>query len=191
VTELRRALLGPDALRAIGMRFGLPGEALLAARARERPTPGQALLWNRSVVEGFGLYALDWLPRVDWVENPLAADADLAAAMVRERMAEALRLFATIAVHVEGLSEDEAVESLRRVGGYDPGTARREVSESRRDPLRGVGLVGLWELLELERSLARSLPADLALGRTLRLVSGQPAVRPLDIRRNVLAEDSR
>lgn len=150
----RTGALQPRSQAALGIRHGLVGEALYARHARASQRALAAFVGNRAVQEGLGLYALDWVRRIDWVENPLADDAELARELDRLRVHEAARLLAAIELHAEGLSLAEAAQAFTRRTGVDGDTATAEVLEARRDPLHGVGYLGWLELVRLERGLA-------------------------------------
>lgn len=150
----RTGALQPRSQAALGVRHGMIGEALYARGARASKRPLAAFVGNRSLQEGFGLYALDWVRRIDWIENPLRDDAELGREFDRVRLHEAARLLAALELHAEGLSLQEAAQAFARRTGVDPDTALAEALEARRDPLHGIGYLGWLELSDLERALA-------------------------------------
>lgn len=178
VSATRASLFTPEAQVTLGVRFGFPGEALLRWHLEEDANPIQGILVNRSILEGWGLYALDWIQRVDWVENPFREDESFGKEAVRAQMLEAIRLLASLEVHAEGVSPSEAAETFRRRTGFDIATATQEIRYVLKDPLVGIGYLGEVELLERERQLAREVDAQTALRRTLAAVLAQPMLRP-------------
>ena len=190
VQETRSTLFNPSAQLALGIREGLPGTLLFQARVAEHEEPLARYLWNRSVHEGWGLYTLDWILRVDWVKNPLREDEELRREAARARLLATVRLLASIDVHAEKLSKGVATEAFRRRSGFDRESAEREVCAAIQDPLYGIGALGALELRELEEQLARDLPAPKALKRTLAYALEYPHLRPSDLRR-LLARERR
>jgi hypothetical protein len=164
---------------ALGVRYGLAGEALFALRA-PRNVPAMLVDDNRLVRSGLGLFALEWLRRVDRVENPFREDEAKAREFEQQRGYEAARFLAALELHAEGLSLDEAVQAFRRRTSVDADTAFAEVMAAQRDPLHGVGYLGLLELRALEARLAEVVGAKKALRLCLLLVGRHPELRPLD-----------
>ncbi|MSR63328.1 MAG: hypothetical protein EXS08_12875 [Planctomycetes bacterium] len=177
----RTASLETRGLIALGVRHGLVGEALLTRALRDEKNPLIAMLANRAVREGFGLYALDWVARVDWVENPLLADAEALREFELQRGYEASRLLAALELHAESVSIEEASLSFARRTGVDQDTARAEVLAAERDPLRGIGWLGLQELRALEEKLAKATGPKRGLSLTLMLTRRHPELRTADI----------
>ena len=175
-------LSGADraAQRVLGVRYGFPGVALLAYESQRARSVLPRFLWNRALFEGWGLYALDWIQRIDWVSNPFAADGAFRAEATRQRVLEGARLLASLALHGEGLSQAEAAEDFSRRTGVDLERATREVRTALLDPLRGVGYLGYVGLLERERSFERSADLAQAIGRTLAQTLASPHLRPAD-----------
>ncbi len=187
----RATLLNPRALATMGIRYGWAGEAKLRHGASVAGNPVARFLWNRSVFEGWGLYALDWIGRVDWVENPFLEDERLETEIVRAWMLEAIRLLASIEIHVEALSVPAAADAFRRRSRFDHDTALLEARTALHDPLHGIGYLGLLELRLLEESIAREVSGREALQETLRTVLSNPHLRPFDVRSRLGAQRPR
>jgi len=191
VTATRTSFFTAEALICHGVRFGFPGESLLRKRAQDTEDPVQEFLMNRSVLQGWGLYCLDWMTRIDWVENPFRENEAFRAEAVRARILEAIRLLAALEVHAEGLSNSEAAENFRRRAGIDIETASIEIRYAQRDPLVGIGYLGYLELQRLERDLARVVDARTALKQTIGTTLAYPHLRPRDMRLTVVKPDTR
>ncbi len=175
-----------DARAALGVRYGLAGEALHALQSRACRSAPAVLLDNRLLQEGLGLFALDWVSRVDWIENPFLpeeeqADGKQTLAFEFQRGLEAARLVAAIELHVEGLSLEEAAQGLQRRTSIDRDTARVEALAAQRDPLHGLAYLGLIELRSLEERLARLTNPRKGLRLCLLLASRHPDLRPVDM----------
>jgi len=179
----RVAFLQPRFRVALGLRYGLAGEALLSAGARSLPRPLAAALPNRAVQEGLGLFAMTWVPRVEG-KNPYADDEDLLEILGILRSYEASRLLAALELHAEGLPLGEAALAFSRRTGTDRDTAQAEVLEALHDPLTGIGYLGWMELLGLRESLPGG-DSRRSLALTLLLTTRQPEVRSADLRRAI------
>lgn len=175
----RGGALQPFQQLALGVRHGMVGEALYTRLARASKSPLTAFVGNRAVREGLGLYALDWIRRVDWVENPFLTDERLLAELERQRIHEAARFLAALELHAEGLSLAEAARAFGRRTGVDADTSMAEALAARRDPLHGIGHVGAVELARLEQGLARFSNGPRAgIGLTLATVLAHPGLSP-------------
>jgi len=186
LARTRRALLNPAAQAVLGMRYGMPGVAMLRASALRHEHPGQRVLGNRANADGFGLYVLDWLHRVDWVENALAADETVRREALRARQIEAARFLSAMEVHVEDLPLVDVVESFRRRTGFDEASARNEVLGAMHDPLYGIGFLGASEIRRIEDAFTERLGRKRAMLETLRLLTEFPSARPVDLLRWVV-----
>jgi hypothetical protein len=180
-TTTRYRGLGPEPQAALGVRHGLVGEALFARATRVARGPAALGLGNRAVREGLGLYALDWVGRVDWVENPFRGEAGLAREFERQQGTEAARILAALELHAEGLSLEQAAQGFARRTGVDEDTAMVEALAGERDPLHGIGYLGLLDLRELEERLAGLVRARRGLRLCLLLVTRHPELRPADM----------
>lgn len=169
------------AAQALGVRHGLAGEALFVLRSRASRSATSVLLDDRLLREGFGLFALDWAGRIDWVENPFRADEELARELQYQLGYEAARLIAALELHAEGLSLEGAASGFQRRTGVDPDTALAEALAAQRDPLHGLGYLGVIELRALEQRLARLARPRSALMHSLQLASRHPDLRPSDL----------
>lgn len=175
----RGGALQPFQQLALGVRHGMVGEALCVRQARASKRPLAAFVGNRAVREGLGLYALDWIRRVDWVENPFLTDERLLVELDRQRIQEAARFLAALELHAEGLSLTEAARAFERRTGVDPDTAMAETLQARRDPLHGIGYVGCVELVRLEQELSRFSHGPRAgIGLTLATQLAHPELVP-------------
>jgi hypothetical protein len=172
--------LQPLNVTALGVRHGLAGEGLFDRVRAADERPFAALLEARLLREGVGLYAVDWVRRVDWVENPLRADEELVAELGRMLALESMRLVTSIELHAEGLELDEAALALQRRTGLHLEQARLEARAALRDPLRGVGALGLLELHALERRLAGERGERWGLTSALKTVFESTELRPAD-----------
>lgn len=175
-----------DARAALGVRYGMVGEALYALQNRACRSAPALLLDNRLLQEGFGLFALDWVSRVDWIENPFHTGEEKTheeqeLAFDSQRGLEAARLLAAIELHVEGLSLEESAQGFQRRTGIDRDTARVEALAAQRDPLHGLGYLGLIELRGLEQRLARLTKPREGLRLCLLLALRHPDLRPVDM----------
>jgi hypothetical protein len=168
-------------LTALGIRYGLAGEALLEHARRAEEDPLARLPVNRVLSSAIGLFAQDWVTRVDWVENPLRANELLCAELERQRRFEAARLLAALEIHAEGISLAEAAESFARRTGAGAETAATEALRAQRDPLHGLGYLGWLGLRALEQRMAELTTSRRALGLALLLVFRHPALRPADM----------
>ena len=175
----RAGALQPFQQLALGIRHGMVGEALYTRQARASKRPLAAFVGNRAVREGLGLYALDWIRRVDWVENPFLTDERLVVELERQRLHEAARFLAALELHAEGLSLSEAAHAFERRTRVDGDTAMAEALAARLDPLHGIGYVGAVELARLEQGLARFAHGPRAgIGLTLATVLAHPELTP-------------
>ena len=170
-----------SAAAALGLRYGPAGEGLFELESRACQSATAMLLDNRLLREGLGLYALDWVRRVEWVATPFRADEELALALDFQRGLEAARLVAALEVHAEGLSFEEAAQGFERRTGMDPDSARAEVLAAARDPLHGLGYLGLVELLTLEERFAGLVGKRQGLRLGLLLAARHPDLRPSDL----------
>jgi len=183
-----RALVDPSTLAgadsgttfALALRHGFPGGALLRHHAAASPDPLARFLWNRSVVEGWGLYTLDWLTRIDWIENEVAGNEAFRSEAARLRVLEGARLLAVLEQHAEGYSEEETTEGFQRRTGLGLGPARRETRQAIGDPLWGIGYLGWVELRAREEYLREDDGLQGALARSLAEGLASPHLRPLD-----------
>ncbi|MAB79350.1 MAG: hypothetical protein CMJ89_08350 [Planctomycetes bacterium] len=182
IMSTRATQLNQRALAVLGIRYGWTGESKLRGAASRAQNPIARFLWNRSVFEGWGLYALDWITRIDWVENPFVEDTRLEIEIARAWMLEATRLLASIEIHVEGLSVPAAAAALRRRSSFDPETALLEARMAHHDPLRGIGYLGLLEMRLLEEEIGREITGREALQETLATILANPHLRPFDVR---------
>ena len=191
IQNTRATQLNPRALATLGIRYGWAGESRLRRATTQAAHPVARFLWNRSVFEGWGLFALDWISRVDWVENPFLEDENLKTEATRAFLLEAVRLLAAIEIHVEGLSVEAAADAFRRRSRFDEESSLIEAQSAHRDPLRGIGYLGLLELRLLEAELGRELTSREALQEALESVLSTPHLRPFDIRRRLGAQRPR
>ncbi len=168
---------------ALGVRHGLTGEALFALLARQSPRPLASFLPNRSALEGFGLFALEWVPALEGASEWLASDPALQREFGFQSRLEAARLLAGLELHAEGVSLPEASASFARRAGVDPQTARAEALASLRDPLRGIGILGLFELRALLHEQERSLSPARSLAAVISFATAHPELRPGDLGR--------
>lgn len=182
-----RAIMGAQQT-ALGVRHGLVGEALIERSRRGTPDTLQLLLDNRLVLEGFGLFAQDWVMRVDWVDNTLRSDEELTRALAWQRGVEAARLVAALELHAEGLSLDEASQAFQRRTGADPETAMAESLAAQRDPLHGIGFLGLLEFEALERRMVEATAPRRGLKLAVQLPQRHPELRPADLTLGLLAD---
>jgi hypothetical protein len=180
-TATRCEGLRKEQVAALGVRYGMAGEGLFATLARTASAAPAMLRDNRLVREGLGLYALDWMSRVDWVENPFRGNAEIEREFARQRGYEAARLVAALELHAEGLSLREEALAFQRRTGVDDDTAFAETLAAERDPLHGIGYLGLLELLALEQRVAEHVEPRKALRVTLQLVARNPELRPRDL----------
>lgn len=188
----RMLLLAPGNQRAQAIRYGFPGEALLRTYATFSKSPTQRFAWNRASFEGWGLFALDWLSRIDWVENPFETDEDWHAAVRRLRLLEVARLITAIELHAEGLPMEDAVEAFQARTEFDLATSRREVVAALRDPMRGIGYLAWLQLVDLEKTLRRrGNDRQEALRQLLGMLVAHPSSRPTDLRKHLLPEEAR
>jgi hypothetical protein len=191
VAATRRSLASPAAQRAAALRHGFPGQLLLRVIAARNAGGARDLVLQRAVLEGWGLWALDWSTRVDWVENPLAADAELSTEVRRAQVFEAARLLASLEQHAEGLPEEEAAHAFRRRTQVDIDTARNEVRAAQHDPLLGIGFLGYLELRALEDRLAAASSRHEAIASLVTWIGTAPSVRPADLARRVVTQETR
>ena len=168
-------------LAAIGVRDGLTGEAFFERTRRADDDPLRFLPVNREQSRAIGLFAQDWLVRVDWVDNPLGASARLRRAFELQRGLEAARFLAALELHSEGLSPDEAAASFQRRTGVDEDVAQAEVLSALRDPLHGIGYLGLLELRAVEQRFVGLTTPRRGLALTLLLTYRHPVLRASDL----------
>lgn len=170
---------------ALGVRYGLAGEALAALQSGKYRGALAMLLDNRLMQEGLGLFALDWAARVDWIENPFRPAGQMPEEPMLEfqfqRGLEAARLVAALELHAEGHSLEEAAQGFQRRTGVDQDTARVEALAAQRDPLHGLGYLGLIELRRFEDELSRLTGPRKGLRLSLLFASRYPDLRPADM----------
>jgi hypothetical protein len=171
-----RGLLG--APTALGVRYGMAGEALHALQSRTAKRTVAVLLDNRLLREGLGLYALDWTGRVARAENPFRGDEALSLEFELQKGLEAARMVAAIELHAEGLAVEDAALGFSRRTGVDRETAMAEAIAAERDPLRGIGYLGLIELQALETRLTQLTGPRRGLNLCMKFASGHPDLRP-------------
>jgi hypothetical protein len=181
--ETRRALLQGRELGSLGVRHGFAGEALYERVVRGSKDPLRELLHRSTAREALGLFALDWVPRVDWTDNPFAADDRSRRAFQLQTRHELARLLAALELHADGLPLAEVAQAFQRRTGVDASTARAEARAAQRDPLHGAGYVGMLELRGFEQRLAALTGSPRkGLGLTLLLCTRNPDLRPADMR---------
>lgn len=176
----RYALLDEAGVRALAVAYGPLGEAMVRTVARSAG-PTKPMLWSPALLDGCGLYALDWACRLDVPENPFAGDAELHAASVRARLIVAARFLASLELHAEKLSESEVAFSFARRTGIDPETAELEVRKATHDPFLGIGYLGYMELRSIEASLGEDLAPVDAIRRTILKAARHLSSRPFDL----------
>lgn len=176
----RNRELGMLRLTALGARYGLAGEGLFESMRRESDEALRRLPVNRVQGAALGLYAQDWLARVDWVENPFAK-VRVRRELELQRGLEATRLLTTLELHAEGISLAEAAAAFRRRTGVSEDVAAAEALAAQRDPLSGLGYLGLLELRALEQHLAALTTPRKGLALVLALAYGHPTLRPSDL----------
>lgn len=184
----RKAMFLGSGPRALGVRLGLGGEALLRSQFSLPGKRPAAYLWNRAVFEGFGLWALDWAPRA---EGSAGGDSYLSVEAGWALKLEAARLLASLELHAEGVSVTEAADSFQRRTAVDPWSALAEVRLAQHDPLSGIGYLGFGELRAFESELAQVFSEQLALSGSLFLVLSSPNLRPVDQREMIASLLSR
>ncbi len=172
--------LGMLRLTALGARHGLAGEGLFESIRRERDDPLRRLPVNRLQGPALGLFAQDWLARVDWVENSFTRPR-VRRELELQRGYEAARLLTTLELHTEGISLAEAAAGFRRRTGVSEDVAAAEALASQRDPLRGMSYLGLLELRALEQRLAPLTTPRKALALVLALAFAHPTLRASDL----------
>lgn len=185
IAATRSRLFSPASQRAIGIRFGFPGESLMILKTGRGSRRDSSAIRTRITDEGWGLYVLDWLPRVSWVENPYAKDEALKAAAAYHLLLEASRLVACIELHHEGMLVEDVVDTFAYRTGFDQTSALQEIRRIQRDPLLGIGYLGYLELLENERVLRGEASAPIALLNAIETVLRNPELRPSDMRGNL------
>lgn len=170
-----------SAAAALGVRYGLAGEALFGLQSRAADEATAVLLDNRLLREGLGLYALDWTRRLTRRENPFRGNEDLAFEFEFQLGLEAARLVAALELHAEGLGLEEVAEGFERRTGVDRDTARAEALAAERDPLHGLGYLGLIELRALEERLGQLTEGRPGSRLCLELAARHPDLRPSDL----------
>lgn len=187
----RNGLLSEAAQRALAIRHGVPGEALLRHAAARSGSRVERFLWNRASIEGWGLYMLDLLARLSWVENPLRQDEAFQAEAARILLVEAARLLAALEIHVQEVPLQSAAEAFRNRTGFDEVTSFHEVRRVFADPLQGIGVVVLLELRGLENELLASGDRGAGITSLLEPLLARPSTRPADLRAELLRERER
>ena len=162
----------------LAIRHGPPGEALLVARAWEEPRGlMRTYLWNRATFEGWGLFALAWALDEQRGETPFTGRRDLMRVSARMRCIEAARLLASLEVHAEGYTLEEAAQSFRRRSGLD-----LERALARGAPGPG-GPAARNRHPRVTSELLRLHLEDDDPWRVLRLIPKNPHLRPRDAAR--------
>ncbi len=185
VRETRARLFTPAGQRAIGVRYGFPGEMLGRYESNLAAVRKDPVIRNRATLEGWGLYALDWLLRVNWYENPYAEDPEFLSAAAYSLVLEASRLLAAIELHHDHLPTQEVTDAFARRTGFDVDSAGFEISQALHDPFHGIGYLGYVELLTNERKLAESSLPAIALMNAVRFSLTNMHLRPADMRNNL------
>jgi hypothetical protein len=166
----------------LAIRHGMPGEALLVQRARDADRAAPRYLWNRSMLEGWGLYVLDWAARPQRGRWNEVERAELARAGAELRKLEVARLLAALEIHADGLSLTEEAEVFRRRSGCDLAQALDEVRAAQSDPLHGIGYLGYLGLQALEDAMVtRGASPDSFVTSIL----SHPHLRPADLQRKL------
>lgn len=181
-SDTRYALLNPHDIGALALRYGGLGEEGILWQARHSESATRRLLINRATLEGFGLYTLDVVSRLDWSANPFAQDERTYAAMQRQLLLEAVRLWTSLQLHAEGATPEALTADIVVHTGLDAISAQREVLHSMRDPLWGIGYLAYVDILDIERALTRG-PSDAenAVRQTRAHLLRHPCARPQDL----------
>jgi len=145
-------------------------------------TGDAAFTQSRAMFDGWKLYALDWPLRVDWVENPLSAIPDYAAAAAHLQVIESARFLASAELHAEGLTQVEASERFKQRTGLGLARALREVQAITLDPRRGLGFLAWRELRAFEAHLGQG---EAALAQSIRFTTIRPQLRPHDLQTSI------
>lgn len=184
VARCRAAQLSPSAIAAQALRFGAPGEEILVELGQADPG-ARPLTWSRSVREGWGMYALDWLLRHPSTAPTLRGrQPELCLQILRARRYETALFLAALEWHALDRGEDLVVEDLARRADLPLECAAIDVRRVTHDPLLGVGALGALELERLERELLARLSRSDGVRVVLTLLASQPSVRPADVLRN-------
>lgn len=174
--------LDPQGLRALGVQTGVAGETGVLIGMRRGSSRTREALRNDALVAGAGLYSLDALARVNWVEVELPGQTGLLLASQRFRLLEAARLRATLDLHVRHVPPAEVAETFRGLTGASPATAEHEVFECLRDPMRGGAYLAYLELQALERTFEEHGGSPIqAMRRVFVTLRNHPGVRPVDV----------
>ena len=183
----RHTFFHEPALRALAVRHGMPGEALLRLAAGRNSSPIERYLWNRAAIEGWGLYLMDLTARISWVENPLRRDEAYQAEVARVLLVEAARFLASLEIHAQEIPLEDAAESFARRSGFDELSAFYEARRALADPLYGIGFVVLLELRALEHEVVGQDRAAGIRNLLARLLE-RPSRKPGDLRALLLEE---
>ncbi len=186
----RSGLLSAAAQRALAIRHGFPGEALVRQAAARNASEVERFLWNRATIEGWGLYMLDLTSRLGWVENPLREDEAFQAEVTRLLLVEAARLLASLEIHVQEAPLQAAAEAFRSRTGFDELSSFYEARRALADPLVGIGFVVMLELRGLEGELGGE-GRGAGITAMLEPILARPSTRPADLRARLLQERER
>jgi len=173
-------------LGAAAIRYCMPGEGTLCGVARRDGETGP-MCWNRSVVEGWGLYALDWLVRHPATAERFERFPPLVREMRRARLLATARLLAALEWNTLGYAEGAVAQGLADRTGLDPTMTQLEARRVTHDPLYGIGALGALELRDLEDVVKRELAPPDPIRMVLELVIARPALRPRDLLAHGLA----
>jgi len=178
----RYAQLNRHSVYALAVRYGSLGEEGLLWHARHSESATRRLLINRATLEGFGLYTLDVVSRLDWSPNTFALEERTYAAMQRQLLLEAVRLWTSLQLHAEGATPEALAADIVMHTGLDAISAKREIMHSMRDPLWGIGYLAYVDILDIERALTRG-PYDVeyAVRQTRAHLQRHPCARPQDL----------
>lgn len=171
----------PKPLTALALRHGMAGEGLYSVVTRDDPRPFASTVLREPLRIGFGLFALDWIPQLAHEDSPFVDDPELTRAIAAHQALEVARLLATLELHAEGLSVEEALVGFLRRTEVDPDQGRAEVERALVDPAHGMGALVRLELRELEERMQRLLGPGKALPRLLKLLLANPDLRPSDL----------
>jgi hypothetical protein len=190
-SQTRCATLRLEDQAALGVRHGLVGEGLFALVAQHEKSAPRLLLDDNELTRGgLGLFALEWIQRLETekVQNPFRDAARYGRAFERQLGFAAARFLAALELHAEGLSLGAASQAFARRTGCDARTAESEVLAAERDPRCGFEYLGFLELGRLEERLGALVGPRKALRVTLLLVTRSPELRPADLVPGIRAE---
>ena len=139
----------------------LPGRYLMSLYATQAPTEVRQMLTCRSALDGWASY----VERVMLEELFETYQPELRLAHLRRSLVEDCRLLASLRIHTQGMTVEEATQLFIERAFQDPVVARVEAMRAVHDPMYFVSLLGRLEIFRLREDYQRTLGTAYTLQR--------------------------